>query len=174
MNKYPRSTGAVVVTDQSSQGEAAMQVTVRRAAAGDAAALAGLRWRATEGAGYRRPDHGAFVESFSAWVSEHRSSHLPFIAEVDDAVAGMAWLMVAERVPGPGQPRRRCGDVQSVDVVPELRDRGIGAALVAALLAEARKLGLEHVTVHANDRALPLYLGAGFRPDQYWLRWEPE
>lgn len=114
------------------------------------------------------------MESFSAWVREHQSTHLPFLAEVDDTAVGIAWLMVAERVPGPGQRYRCCGDVQSVYVIPALRDRGIGAALLAALLAEARGLGLEHVTVHTNERALPLYLRAGFLHDQRWLRWEPD
>ncbi|GAA2368183.1 GNAT family N-acetyltransferase [Dactylosporangium salmoneum] len=86
----------------------------------------------------------------------------------------MAWLMIAERVPGPGQPCRRCGDVQSAYVVSELRGSGIGAALLDSVLAQAGKLALEHVTVHSNDLAAPLYLRSGFQHDQRWLRWEPE
>ncbi|GAA4243845.1 GNAT family N-acetyltransferase [Dactylosporangium darangshiense] len=152
-----------------------MQVTVRKATLDDGAALAGLRWRVTsEHPEYGELDREAFVDSFVAWISEHLSTHLPFIAEVDDELVGVAWLMIAERVPGPGQPCRRCGDVQSVYVVPELRGTGIGAALLDAVLAEAGKLALEHVTVHSNDRATPLYLRAGFEQDQRWLRWEPE
>jgi GNAT superfamily N-acetyltransferase len=111
-----------------------------------------------------------FLDSFGAWIRDH-PTHLPFLAELDGAAVGMAWLMVAERVPAPMQPLRRCGDVQSVFVVPQLRDRGIGAALLQAILAEAMALGLEHVTVHANDRAVPFYRRAGFEPDQTWLRW---
>jgi hypothetical protein len=42
------------------------------------------------------------------------------------------------------------------------------------VLTEAGELALEHVTVHSNDRATPLYLRAGFEHDQRWLRWEPE
>ncbi|HTJ39732.1 MAG TPA: GNAT family N-acetyltransferase [Dactylosporangium sp.] len=152
-----------------------MQVTVRKATVDDSAALAGLRWRATsEHLEYSELDREAFVGSFGAWVGEHLSTHLPFIAEVDDEPVGVAWLMIAERVPGPGQPCRRCGDVQSVYVVPELRGSGIGAALLEPVLTEAGELALEHVTVHSNDRATPLYLRAGFEHDQRWLRWEPE
>jgi GNAT superfamily N-acetyltransferase len=151
-----------------------MQVTVRKATPDDAVTLAGLRWHATsQGSGYSEPVREAFVESFAAWVSDNVSTHLPFIAEVDDDVVGMAWLMIAERVPGPGQPCRRCGDVQSVYVLPMMRARGIGAALMDAVLAEAGKLALEHVTVHSNDGAMPFYLRAGFEHDQHWLRWEP-
>jgi GNAT superfamily N-acetyltransferase len=86
----------------------------------------------------------------------------------------MAWLMIAERVPGPTNPRRLCGDVQSVFVVPELRDRRVGAALIEAVLAEAGARGLEHVTVHASVRAVPFYQRGGFQHDHQWLRWRPE
>ena len=98
------------------------------------------------------------------------ATHLPFLAEVDGDAAGMAWLMVADRVPASAGQRRRFGDVQSMYVVPELRDRSIGAALLEAVLAEARGLALEHVTVHSSDRAVPLYERAGFRHGRSWLR----
>ena len=150
-------------------------VTVRRATPRDAVALADLRWRAaSQDGGAAGIDHNAFVESFTGWVSSHMSTHLPFLAEVGGDPVGMAWLMIAERVPSPSQERRRCGDVQSVYVVPELRDTGIGTALITAVLAEADTLALEHVTVHSSDRAVPLYLRTGFRYDQCWLRWVPE
>lgn len=152
-----------------------MQVTVRRASVGDAAALAGLRWRElTEFGGQSELDSGAFVDAFCSWVGDHVGTHLPFLVEVDGDVAGMAWLMVAQRVPSPERQHRRCGDVQSVYVVPELRDRGIGAALLEAVLAEARRLELEHVTVHSSDLAVPLYQRVGFQHDRCWLRWIPE
>jgi len=151
-----------------------MQAIVRRGSASDAAALAALRLRwLTESGRPSEVNNGAFVEAFSAWADEHLSSHLSFLAEVGDDVVGMAWLMVADRVPTPDRPHRRFGDIQSVYVAPELRNRGIGAALMRAVLAEARKQQLEHVTVHSSERGLPLYRGAGFEQDQHWLRWEP-
>ena len=152
-----------------------MQVTVRRASADDAAELAGLRFRWTaEESGRRELDKGAFVDAFSAWVNEHIATHLPFLVEVDGDVTGMAWLFVADRVPAPERQHRRFGDVQSVYVVPELRGRRVGAALMEAVLAEARRLELEHVTVHSSDRAVPVYQRAGFEHEQRWLRWIPE
>ncbi|MFR9779060.1 GNAT family N-acetyltransferase [Micromonospora sp. MS34] len=150
-------------------------MTVRVAAAADAAALARLRWRqATDEGGYRGADRVAFLELFTDWLANHLPTHLPFVAEVDGDVVGTAWLMVADRVPGPGRPRRRDGDVQSVYVVPERRDSGVGATLLEAVLAEARRLELEHVTVHSSERAVPLYQRVGFQHDQRWLRWQPE
>lgn len=152
-----------------------MQVTVRQATATDAAELAQLRWRwAVEERGYPGTDWPRFAESFSAWVAESLSTHLPFLAELDGQVVGMAWLMVADRVPTAARRRRRFGDVQSVYVIPEMRDSGVGAALLDAVLAEARRLDLEHVTVHSSDRAVRFYRRAGFQHDESWLRWLPD
>lgn len=155
-------------------GDAA-RVTVRKATRGDATALAGLRLgRLSEEDRHDDVDQHAFAESFSAWLSDHLPTHLPFVAEVDGEVVGMAWLMVADRVPGAIRQGRRCGDVQAVYVVPGMRDGGIGAALMEAVLAEAGRLSLEHVTVHSSDHAVPFYQRAGFQHDRTWLRWAPE
>lgn len=151
-----------------------MRVAVRKATAADTAALAQFWWRwSDEEHAYGGTDRAAFAELFSAWVAEHRSTHVPFMAEVGGDPVGMAWLMLSDRVPSPGRRHRRTGDVQSVFVVPELRDRGVGAALLDAVLAEGRRLALEHVTVHSSERAVPFYQRAGFRDGQRWLQWKP-
>jgi GNAT superfamily N-acetyltransferase len=151
-----------------------MGMTVRRATAVDAPALARLRWRwrveERRGTG---TDRASFLEFFTAWVIDHLSTHLPFVVEVDGRVCGMAWLMLAARVPSPASLDRRTGDVQSVYVIPELRNGGVGAALLDAVLQEARDRELAHVTVHSADRAMPFYLRSGFNDGQNWLQWKP-
>ncbi|MFY1687830.1 GNAT family N-acetyltransferase [Plantactinospora sp. WMMB782] len=151
-----------------------MAVTVRRAGPVDAPALARLRWRCwAEGRDGPAADRDVYLEVFTSWTVDHLATHLPFLAELDGRIAGMAWLMLAERVPSPDTLSRRTGDVQSVYVIPELRDRGVGRVLLEAVLAEARLRELEHVTVHANDRATPFYLRAGFVEGRNWLEWRP-
>ncbi|BCJ71231.1 hypothetical protein CS0771_07750 [Catellatospora sp. IY07-71] len=117
---------------------------------------------------------GDQLEPFAAWVTAHADTHLPFVAELDGRVVGSAWLLVAERVPGNGSPQRWYGDVQSVMVREEHRGRGIGGALMAGILAEARKRGLLHVTVHSGRRAVDFYLRNGFSHHRQLLRWEPD
>ena len=135
---------------------------VRRAGLTDVAVLAELR-----GIG------GDDLAEFAGWVVAHAETHLPFVAEIDGYVIGAAWLLVAERVPGGESLDRWYGDIQSVMVREEYRSRGVGGALMAAILAEARTRGLLHVTVHSGRRAVDFYLRNGFSHHRQLLFWEP-
>jgi GNAT superfamily N-acetyltransferase len=137
-------------------------VIVRRAGVADVVMLAELR----------DIDRDEF-EAFADWVAAHAETHLPFVAEIDGYVVGSAWLHVAERVPGHEAPDRWYGDVQSVMVREEHRNRGIGGALMAAILTEARARGLLHVAVHSGRRAVDFYLRNGFGRHRQLLFWEP-
>ncbi|GIH11658.1 hypothetical protein Rhe02_97250 [Rhizocola hellebori] len=112
-------------------------------------------------------------DAYAGWVAAHAQTHLPFVAEIDGAVVGAAWLLIAERVPGNESLDRLYGDIQSVMVREEHRNRGIGGALMAAILAEARERGLLHVTVHSGRRAVDFYLRNGFTHHRQLLLWEP-
>lgn len=147
---------------------------VRRGDAEDAVALGLLRLRAVQHGGTEvTPDGEAFVAWFADWFLTHQETHVPFVAEEDGALVAVAWLALAERVPGQTGLSRLFGDVQAVYVVPEARGRGVASAVVRALLADAAATGLEHVTVHANEAAAGLYQRAGLEGDPMWLRWAP-
>jgi GNAT superfamily N-acetyltransferase len=145
--------------------EASGIAPVRRAdpeRASDLAAVADLRftWRHDEGG--ESGTLADFAPAFAGWWLEHRETHRCWLAEVDGAAVGMAWLAVLERVPGPERFRRQSGALQSVYVRPEHRGRGLGAALVSAVLDHARAEGLDYVGVHPSERSYPLYERAGF------------
>ena len=74
----------------------------------------------------------------------------------------MAWVALLVRVPRPGDTARRSADIQSVFVVPEHRDKGIGSSLVQAATEHAMRLGASRVTVHSGRRAVPVYERLGF------------
>jgi GNAT superfamily N-acetyltransferase len=133
-----------------------------------------LRWRwRTDERNEPGPDRETFCDYFTTWVIDHLDTHLPYVVEVDGRIAGMAWFVPGDRVPSPVLLDRRTADIQSVYVVPELRNTGVGATLLDALVAEARVRELEHVTVHSSDRAVPLYLRGGFEQDPHWLQFSP-
>jgi GNAT superfamily N-acetyltransferase len=151
-----------------------MGVTVRRARAEDAPALARLRWRwRVETGDDPGADRAAFLDHFASWTVDHLATHLAFLAEVDGRLCGMAWLALHDRVPNPARFDRRTGDVQSVYVVPEARNAGVGTALLEAVVREARDRELTHVTVHSSERAAPLYHRFGFRDGRRWFEWRP-
>jgi GNAT superfamily N-acetyltransferase len=52
--------------------------------------------------------------------------------------------------------------VQSVYLREESRNAGIGTTIVRTLIAHARDLGCDKVTVHSGTRALALYEREGF------------
>ena len=147
------------------------EISVVRARTDDIATLADLqwRWRVEEWSGARAVDRAAFATAMRDWFAEHSESHRPFIARSDGSVVGMAWLAAIERVVTPAQLTRRDGLVESVYVVPDARNRGVGSALLGRVIDEARQLGFGYLLVRPSDRSFPLYRRHGFRGDGEFL-----
>ena len=137
-------------------------VLVRRANSSDSDALADLRWAWASESRTPPVSQPEFRGHFAAWFSASASIHVPFLAEAGATAVGMAWLARLPRVIDPTALHRMGGDVQSVYVLPDHRDRGIGEELVDAVLALAAAEGMEHVTVSSCSRALSLYTRSGF------------
>lgn len=141
-----------------------MDVEVRVATDAELESVARLRWRwVRESGDGPLPERDAYAAEAAAWARAHADSHVPLVAVAGDEVVGMAWLAIQARVPTPLALERRSGDLQSCYVVPEHRGAGLGRRLAEAVLAEARRRGLEHVTVHASPDSIPVYERAGFR-----------
>ncbi|WP_158889377.1 GNAT family N-acetyltransferase [Amycolatopsis anabasis] len=138
-------------------------IGIRLAEESHLAAVAELRWRwELEYGGPQAVPRDDFVRHFVAWARENASSHRCLVVVRGEVVLGMAWLAIIRRVPTPRALERASGDVQSVYVVPEERDSGLGGRLIKAILELGRQLGLERVTVHSSDRAIPAYARHGF------------
>ncbi|WP_020663938.1 GNAT family N-acetyltransferase [Amycolatopsis benzoatilytica] len=137
--------------------------TIRSADPADYPAVAALRWHwVAEQDGSPELDRAEFVQEFTEWAHAHQDSHRCFVAARGDQLLGMAFLAITPRVPTPRSFSRTSGDVQCVYVVPEERDSGLGGQLIEATLAFAAELGLERVTVHSSERAVPGYQRWGF------------
>jgi GNAT superfamily N-acetyltransferase len=151
-------------------GEVAAGIGVRRAGTEDYRTLAELRyaWLAEEdhreGSGREK-----FADELSRWLIAHHESHLGFLALVDGEAVGIAFLALIERIPGPGEPSRRAGHVQSVFVRGDRRDRGVGSALMQRIVDEARSLGLDYLLLHPTVRARSFYRRLGFLGDDRLL-----
>jgi ribosomal protein S18 acetylase RimI-like enzyme len=85
-----------------------------------------------------------------------------WVAVLGTTLVGSVWLQLIEKLPNPvGHPGFH-GYVSSAYVVPELRNAGIGSALLEACLAEAHGLELDALFLWPTDRSRPLYERYGF------------
>ncbi|MDB5042345.1 MAG: GCN5-related N-acetyltransferase [Candidatus Eremiobacteraeota bacterium] len=98
--------------------------------------------------------------TYVAWIAEERG----------EPIASGA-ILVQLAIPRPGSDSERAGRVQSVYVVPPARRRGVARAVMDALLADARDLGLIWLSLHPSDEARGLYASMGFTAgDEMLLR----
>lgn len=145
----------------------------RIASGDDIRAIALLRWDATAEDGPVTQSRDDFAAAFVEWAEKVKRTHTAFVAVDDGAVVGSAWLAQIPRAPDPGMKRRANGDLQTVFVVPDRRNAGVGAALIRQVLAHGWRQGLGAVTVSANERAATFYLRLGFTGDPMDLRIAP-
>jgi L-amino acid N-acyltransferase YncA len=97
-----------------------------------------------------------------------RALDLPWLtAELDGEVVGYAYLSPFRLRPA----YRYCVEL-SVYLAPEARGRGIGRALMQALIDQARVMGLRHligaIGDSANTASIALHTATGFREAGVW------
>jgi GNAT superfamily N-acetyltransferase len=115
----------------------------------------------------------SLIEALNAELSrmypEEGANH--FRLDPDEVADGRGAFLVAARAGQPvgcGAVRRieaQTGEIKRMYVRPEERGRGVGRALLAALEAEARALGLSRLVLETGLRqaeAITLYRRAGF------------
>jgi GNAT superfamily N-acetyltransferase len=163
--------------------EGMTEIAIRVAGADDLTRIAAFRWDedtadlntavlnagdpAEDPADGEHPDkYGAtarkeFITDFVDWALDNPEYHC--VAAFDgDAVVGMAWLAELPRIPSVAEFDRAGGDIQSVFVLPEYRNKGIGAAIMHRINKLSSELGLRRVTVNSSTKAVALYERAGF------------
>jgi GNAT superfamily N-acetyltransferase len=149
------------------------EITVRRALDDDAdrLALAGLRRRWEEEDAGAPIDDPGFEDRAVAWLAANWSHRIAWLAELDGVAVGLVTVVVLDRMPQPGRPDSGWGYVHHFFVVPEQRSSGIGAQLMAAVVAEAESRGWAQLLLNPRPRSRPFYARAGFVPaDQLVVR----
>ncbi len=133
--------------------------------------LAELRWA------FKREDHEGPapaerpVAEAEEWLRERLGGgRWPvWVVESEGAVRGHVFLHLVERVPEPFADNDPLGYVTNFYVAPPFRNRGAGAALLAAVDAYAQQAGLNTLIVWPSERSAPLYRRSGFRPPEELL-----
>lgn len=87
---------------------------------------------------------------------------------------GIVCLTEFRRMPSPEpQAAGSWGYLGHLYVRPRARGRGVGAQLVAAVLAAARERSYAKVVLSPTEASVPLYERCGFVPDCGLLLWRP-
>lgn len=98
----------------------------------------------------------------------------PSLAE--DPRASLRFALVDDVVVGTAQGWTEDGaiGVFNVAVVPELRGKGLGSELTAAVVADGAAAGGTWAYLQSSDEGLHVYERLGFRTVDHWCTWMPE
>ena len=146
--------------------------TVRRATASDFPALVELRIAfdrelAGEGPIELTGEHRARID-------EYLRSHMPdgrfrvWVADAAGDLVGMAGLVVIDRPPHPRSRRTPEAMIFNVMTVAAWRGRGVGRAVMEAVIADGRALGCRRLVLRTSDDGSHLYAGLGFTDPGIW------
>lgn len=141
-----------------------MEIHIRRSQVSDAAAMARLMSHPEVLPGLLQLPYGneeIWKQRLSDNLAPARSQDLHLVAEIGGELVGNAGLH-----PAAAQLRRRHAMSLGMAVVPEAQGRGVGKALMAALIDYADNWGqvlrLELGVYADNERAIGLYKRFGF------------
>ena len=141
--------------------------TIRPATAGDAAALANLRWefRATKNPPVESREE--FIKRCESWMRAElttSASWRAWLAEQDEGIVGQVWVHLIQKVPNPAAERERHMYLSNLYVTSDARG-GVGTRLLEAALEWATSQNVDRVVLWPTDRSRPLYLRHGFTAD---------
>ena len=157
-----------------------MAIAVRRATAADAELVsalnadvqaihaAALPWR------FKSPGPGTFPPAEAAALIA-RPGHIVFIAEADSEPAGYAYAEVIRRPETAFHHAHESIYLHHISVKPSHRRFGVGAALLAAVRAAGKELGIELLTADVwsfNEGARAFFARHGLTPyiERLWDR----
>jgi GNAT superfamily N-acetyltransferase len=133
-------------------------VVVRVAGAGDTGAIAAVRalW---DGGASAEAD---FPERMAGWLAAEGDRRTTWLAWLGDEPVGIASLFEYRRMPRPGRPDSRWGYVGNMFVREDLRGRGVGSALLEAVVKAADERGYVRLVLSPSEPAVAFYERAGF------------
>ena len=141
-------------------------ICYRPATEQDLPAVADLRWRLQtyDPSIWDEPARLGFVEDFVslARADPRASDSFHWVASEDGRLVGAMTVILVRKVPKPSELDKRWGYLTNCYVLPEKRDQGVGASLLAAIKSWATEVGLEMLVVWPSERAYPFYERAGF------------
>lgn len=107
------------------------------------------------------PD-AAFEKRLSDWLASEDDRRTTWLAWIGDEAIGMASLFEYRRMPRPGRDDSRWGYLSNMFVRDKFRDRGVGSALLSAIVTTADERAYARIVLSPSERAVRFYQRAGF------------
>lgn len=120
-----------------------------------------------------RPRNGSWMRrraQYENWLAEPDSFIL--VAQRGESLVGYAMVHLRSASPT-WSSSERAAEIETLSVLPEMRGRGVGGALLQAVRERLEPLGLSELSLHVlagNDDATRFYERQGFRPFATWMR----
>lgn len=87
---------------------------------------------------------------------------LAWVAESEDGIVGTSGVTIFERPPNGGNVSGIEAYLSNMYTAPGWRGRGVGTALVAAVVAHLKGTRARRIWLHATEEGRPVYERAGF------------
>jgi GNAT superfamily N-acetyltransferase len=133
-------------------------LVVRVVDASDVGPIASLRSLSSPEA----EDDSDFARRMAAWLFAEGDRRTTWLATLRMAPVGMASVFEYRRMPRPGRADSKWGYVGNMFVREDVRNQGIGSALLRAIIAAADERCYARLVLSPSPRALPLFRRAGF------------
>ncbi len=141
-------------------------LAIRVAGATDIRAIASLRLAWGDGSdGDPNPDpdeRPGFERHLAEWIAQEGDRRTIWLAELASEPVGMATLYEFRRMPRPGRMDSRWGYLGNMFVRADCRNRGVGSALINAVIEAAEQRRYVRVVLSPTARSVPFYRRAGF------------
>ena len=145
--------------------KAALNPEIRQAKLHDAAELARLRWDfSPDEIAASGQSFAEFARDFEQFVFDalHSGDWSIWVAEQNQRLIANLYIHLVPKVPRPGRFGQRYGYLTNVYAEPDVRDAGIGSALLREAIAWAHDRRLELLLVWPSEESVRFYLRAGF------------
>lgn len=108
--------------------------------------------------------HADMRETNSAFLEKRLGEDLVYvIASVDGEEAGCGAICIQPELPSPDNPSGSSAYLMNIYTRPTFRGKGIGHAVVAWLVDNARERGAGKIYLETTEAGFPVYEGLGFR-----------
>lgn len=114
------------------------------------------RWRAG------RDADSDFEKRMAVWLAGEGERRTTWLASIEQAPVGVASLFEYRRMPHPDRRDSCWGYVGNMFVRDDVRNRGIGTALLETIIAVANDRGYARLVLSPAARSMPFYIRAGF------------